>query len=315
MFVTKNNIISIEKRGMKMAFIANVYQVLIASPSDVSEERKIITEVIHTWNENNAAHYKVVLIPVKWETHSAPELGDRPQAIINKQLVEFCDILVGAFWTRLGTDTGVAESGSAEEIEEFRNKNKPVMLYFSSAPVVPESLDIEQYSKLRTYKEKLMKEGLLESYTSLSDFRGKLDRQLTMLIRKIIQNPEANEITLPVDSKNVIKNSIKQIHSFSEQMELEWESEKGSNPHSTKNGKYILDSVASGLINKISILNETFDPDNVVKIKDIIRKCKALQNHQTFLDGGKSFKEFWEHGDNVFNDLRDIFKNNSNFDN
>jgi hypothetical protein len=35
--------------------------------------------------------------------------------------VESGDILMGVFWTRLGTPTGKAPSGTVEEIEHFRD--------------------------------------------------------------------------------------------------------------------------------------------------------------------------------------------------
>lgn len=120
-----------------MGFNADVYRILIASPGDVSAERRAIPEVIHAWNDVHAADLGVVLLPVLWESHSAPEMGDRPQAIINRQLVASCDMLIGAFWTRIGSHTGLAESGTVEEIEQFRAAGKPVMLYFSSQPVTP----------------------------------------------------------------------------------------------------------------------------------------------------------------------------------
>lgn len=86
-----------------------------------------------------------IVEPVLWETHSRPAFGDRPQELLNQQLVKNCDLLIGAFWTRLGTPTGKAESGTAEEIEQFRSEGKPVLLYFSSAPAMPESIDPDQY--------------------------------------------------------------------------------------------------------------------------------------------------------------------------
>ena len=94
---------------------AIVYRILIASTCDMVEERKVIPEVLHTWNAANSYYKGVYLEPVLFETHAIPEMGDRPQAIINKQLVESCDILIGTFWTRLGTPTGKAESGPVEE--------------------------------------------------------------------------------------------------------------------------------------------------------------------------------------------------------
>lgn len=137
-----------------MAFDAKIFKVLIASPGDVGDERNVIPEIINEWNAINASISKVVLMPIKWETHSSPLLGDRPQAIINKQLVKDCDILVGVFWTRIGTNTGVSISGTAEEIEQFVEMKKPVMLYFSQALVDPDKIDIGQFTILKILRRK-----------------------------------------------------------------------------------------------------------------------------------------------------------------
>lgn len=126
-----------------------VVPVMIASPGDVSDERNIIREVIHDWNDVNAAMSRTMLAPVGWETHSSPELGARPQELINSRLLRECDLLIGVFWTRLGTPTGKAESGTVEEIREHINAGKPAMIYFSSKPVAPQSIDVAQYSAVR----------------------------------------------------------------------------------------------------------------------------------------------------------------------
>src|ERR1700757_774845 len=100
-----------------MSFKAETYLVLIASPSDLPEERQAATEAINEWNAQHAAAESVVLLPVKWETHATPESGVRPQDAINRQLVKDCDMLIGLFWTKIGTSTGVAESGTVEEVD------------------------------------------------------------------------------------------------------------------------------------------------------------------------------------------------------
>src|SRR5580704_6972098 len=102
-----------------MAFTASTYRVLIASPSDLSEERETATAVVNEWNAQHTAAEGIVLLPVRWETRATPTTGVRPQAAINKQLVADSDILLGMFWTRLGTSTGVADSGTLEEIDQF----------------------------------------------------------------------------------------------------------------------------------------------------------------------------------------------------
>lgn len=46
----------------------------------------------------------VVLLPSRWEEDVVPTYrGDDPQQIINEQMVNKCDILVGVFWTKLGS--------------------------------------------------------------------------------------------------------------------------------------------------------------------------------------------------------------------
>ncbi|HEX8866652.1 MAG TPA: hypothetical protein VF821_13435, partial [Lentzea sp.] len=131
-----------------MAYDARVFQILIASPGDVPEERDIVTEVIHEWNQLNSRERSIVLLPLRWETHSAPELNERPQSVINRQVVDHCDMAVGVFWTRLGTPTDVADSGTAEEIQRVGESGKPVMLYFSRAKVDLEEVDLAEYARL-----------------------------------------------------------------------------------------------------------------------------------------------------------------------
>src|SRR5580658_9347891 len=115
-----------------MSSKAQIYRILIASPSDMPEEREAATQAVHDWNDQHAIAESVVLLPVKWETHAMPQAGVRPQAAINRQLVKNSDILVGMFWTKIGTSTGVAESGTAEEIDQFVAAGKPALFYFSS---------------------------------------------------------------------------------------------------------------------------------------------------------------------------------------
>ena len=41
-----------------MAYTATVIPVMIASPGDVAEERQVIREMIHEWNDINSARSK-----------------------------------------------------------------------------------------------------------------------------------------------------------------------------------------------------------------------------------------------------------------
>lgn len=169
-----------------MSFPAQVFRILIASPSDVSEEREIAVKTIQEWNDANASERQIVLLPLRWETHSAPSYGKRPQEVINTQVVDHCDLLVGVFWTRVGSPTGASDSGTIEEIERVANAGKPVMLYFSNAKHDPDALDLEQLAKLREFKAKTFPKALIEHYSGAIEFKDKLAKQIDIQLRTIL---------------------------------------------------------------------------------------------------------------------------------
>jgi len=168
--------------GNAMSYTATVLKVMLASPSDVSQEIRMARNIIQEWNDIHAEDRNIVLMAIGWETHSSPEMGDRPQEIINKQVLKDCDLLVAVFWTRLGSPTGSAPSGTVEEIEEHLSSKKPALIYFSSAPVRPDSVDNEQYTALLKFKDSCRKRGLVEDYDDLAAFHGKFARHLAQTI-------------------------------------------------------------------------------------------------------------------------------------
>jgi hypothetical protein len=163
---------------------SETYRVLIASPSDLAEERQTASEAIYEWNAQHALAESVVLLPVKWETHAAPQSGIRPQAALNRQLVQASDMLVGMFWTKFGTDTGVAESGTVEEIDQFVAAGRPALLYFSSRPIDPNKIDLKQHKKLRAFKATTYKKSLVGSFSTVPELRQALLRDLLHYVRE-----------------------------------------------------------------------------------------------------------------------------------
>jgi len=151
---------------------------MIASPGDVAAERAVVREVVSEWNSTNGAHANVMLLAVGWETDVAPEMGDAPQSIIDKRIVANADLLVGMFWTRLGTPTASYASGAVEEIEEHLKAGKPAMLYFSSAPTPPDAIDATQYQALKAFRDSCRTRGLYSTYSDAEDFRRKFSRDL-----------------------------------------------------------------------------------------------------------------------------------------
>jgi hypothetical protein len=163
-----------------MSFQANVLRVMIASPGDVAEERKVVTEEIHLWNYANAFARKLVLLPIKWETHSTPQLGDHPQTIINRQLLDEADIVVGIFGTRIGTPTEEYVSGTVEEIKKHVAAGKTAKIYFSDVPVPPSSLNPAQYASLQQFREECQSTGLYATFSSVQQFRADFSHHLNL---------------------------------------------------------------------------------------------------------------------------------------
>jgi hypothetical protein len=168
-----------------MAYDSRVYRVLIASPSDVLEEREAAVRVMQDWNNLHSDNRRVVVLPLRWETHTAPEYNVRPQEAINRRIVDDCDLLVGIFWTRLGTPTGEADSGTLEEIERVAKAGKPVMLYFSHVPIDPNQVAPEQMEKLKHFKERISSNALVETFGSSLNFRDKFASELELKIRDL----------------------------------------------------------------------------------------------------------------------------------
>lgn len=153
-----------------MARPAIVLGVLVSSPSDVDVERATILEAIHDWNSSHSRNLGIVLEPVQWQTHAYPEAGARPQAIINKQIVDEADMVLAVFGHRIGTATGAAQSGTIEEIERLRKKGKHVAVYFSKAPI-PRDHDPEQLRLLNEYRQLLKKDTLYWEFASEELYR------------------------------------------------------------------------------------------------------------------------------------------------
>lgn len=187
-----------------MSYKASVYEIMIASPGDIADEKDIIYEIIRDWNTINARDNNIVLVPLDWETGTFSEMGKAPQKAINEQLVDRCDLLVGVFSTRLGTPTEDAISGTVDEIDKFMAKDKPVMLYFVSGQADLKELDVEQYSNLENFQKGIKEEGLYTTCDNKKEFRKKFQRELRLKFSQVSQSEgELISDTISRDGKTI----------------------------------------------------------------------------------------------------------------
>jgi len=228
-----------------MPYQATVMPIMIASPGDVFDEREIVREVVHNWNYINSAKTKVILMPAGWETHTAPELGIRPQELINSRILKDCDILIGVFWTRLGTPTGKSDSGTVEEIEEHIKAGRPALIYFSSKPAAPETFDAKQYNSLLSFKEHCRKLGLVQEFDNIIEFKDKVSNHLQLCL---YQNPYLQNI-LQEHAANIEELSPTAICAFNNEYRI------------SEEAQILLKAAASnkdGIIIKISLMSGRF---------------------------------------------------------
>lgn len=154
-----------------------ILRVFVASPVDVKDEREILEEVIRELNltlQDNG----IQLDLVRWETHTYPSISTDAQAVINEQIADDYDIFLGILWTRFGTPTPRAYSGTEEEFERAysRWKRDPdgirIMFYFKNAPLPPDDIDPEQLGRIRAFRGKLGERGTYyRTYDDLEHFQ------------------------------------------------------------------------------------------------------------------------------------------------
>lgn len=169
-----------------MAKAVTHISVFLASPGDVLKEREIAFEIVQEWNDVHTDEKSASLHLKTWQTSTDPVLGDRPQAVVNHQALDDCDIVVGIFWTRFGSPTGVADSGTEEEIRRSVTRDKPVMLYFSDVPVQPSKIEEAQYAKVQAFRHEFRNTGLIWSYSSLDQFRDCFRRHLDRTVQRLL---------------------------------------------------------------------------------------------------------------------------------
>lgn len=159
--------------------------IAIASPGDVQEERNAVPKIFSRWNDANEFAF---LHPKMWESSSVPTLGDHPQHILNESIIEKSDLLVAILWSKLGTPTPTASSGTVEEIREFIKIKGPrrVMLYFCRRDL-PYETNGADLLKLRDFKEQMRSQGLYHEFTTLAEFERDLYRHLDVKIDELIR--------------------------------------------------------------------------------------------------------------------------------
>ena len=174
-------------------FQANCYNVMIVSPSDISEEREIAKNVLYRWNELNSRFHNIVFSVLGYDINAHADSGIHPQESLNHQLLEQADLIIAIFWTKLGTPTTEYSSGSVEEISKHIEQGKKALIYFSNKTVDPRNIDSEQYKNLQEYKKSIQGRAFYKEFSSEDEFRKILENDIQLFSNELIQNNTENK--------------------------------------------------------------------------------------------------------------------------
>ena len=180
-----------------------VFSVFVASPGDVQEEREGLEEIIRDLNITWSRELGIRLELVRWETHAFPGMADDPQALINDQIPQDFDLFIGIMWSRYGTPTGRAGSGTIEEFQKAKKRHDTnpesvkIMFYFKDAPLLPSEIDTEQLALVKAFQKSLGQEGALHwKFKDIKEFEKLLRLHITRQVQTF-KHTEASETALP----------------------------------------------------------------------------------------------------------------------
>jgi hypothetical protein len=165
--------------------------IFLASPSDVARERCYVDEVIEEINDTVASSLGIVL-KVVHSGKTYPGFGQDGQTVLNKQIGNMKEyaLFVGIMWSRIGTKTARAPSGTVEEFQRAvrsfnRNERPDIWFYFRQpTPQLDTEEKVEQYKQVLAFKKKVQRNALTCDYRNPSNFRDEFRRQISRWLNK-----------------------------------------------------------------------------------------------------------------------------------
>lgn len=196
-------------------FRARVYNVMIGCPSDITEEVKVVEDVIENWNRLHSQREGIVMLPLYWKYSSYPTAGVRPQESIDEQVVSKSDLLITIFGTRIGSPTGDELSGTIEEINLHVKTGRPVMVFFKNS-VDLRQINIEQLSKLNQYRTDNHNRVYWVDFGGSDEFKELVRDKLQLFINdkwvKEVKDDDLHDEELIREAERYITNAIQECN-------------------------------------------------------------------------------------------------------
>jgi hypothetical protein len=281
---------------------APIIKVAIASPGDLTDVRDMIPRIFTRWNN---IHSHAYLLATMWEG-ATPELGDHPQQVLNRQIIDESDLLIAMFWTRVGTPTPAARSGTIEEIQRFvrRQGGSRTMLYFCTRPSnqAPLNQDLTELAALQSFRREMQSQGLYYEFESPEGFEIAIYRHLETKVSELLQGKLGPVVAIDSEKNGAADPRLRQPIEFGARLSeiaagfasrmQEFNSIRGSNNDKFLDfGVHVLKSVASGVDRYLGFSGHNLASETVHRIDRICTKVKTLASDT--VDRKAAFSKFW----------------------
>jgi hypothetical protein len=248
----------------------NLLRVFVASPSDVVQERNRLEAIVDEINKTIGSNSGTQLELVKRETDVVPGVGAYPQDVINQQIGDDIDIFIGILWTRFGSPTAVAHSGTEEEFNRAYEKHTMnpgsirIMFYFNETPTNPYEIDSEQFELIKEFRNNLGGKNILwDTYRDMPEFEKKLRMHLNKEIKTIEEFQKAKNTTKPESSKVQTTESTKAISERFTSCEVLFEHDENGVPMNG-NVERLIEAVIKGCPIRVRVHHS----DRVIQVMD-----------------------------------------------
>lgn len=185
-----NEVLAMAKRYLRGV------RVFLASPSDVSSERRAVEAVVAELNRSVARQLDLVLELIRWE-EMVPAAGEPQEVIFEQARFPELDLFIGILRNRFGTPTAKASSGTEAEFRQALNlfvaRGSPrIMMYFGAqSPRANNTKDEQQRALVAGFRSEVQRVALLKDYGLPEEFEGAIRQDLILALFEIARKEGA----------------------------------------------------------------------------------------------------------------------------
>lgn len=163
----------------------HILRVFISFTRDVAPEAKVAAYIVQLVSAAAGPRTRIALESYLWNRDQPSDLGGGDaQSHIDEEMKK-CTFFVGIMATRFGRPTPRAASGMEEEYEMALCCKKAHRLpmfkltyYFSRKKVDPDTIELDQLALARGFRERIAKQGLYHTFSSLGAFKEQFRKDL-----------------------------------------------------------------------------------------------------------------------------------------